>query len=50
VSSRTSFNRDMGLDKIILNGGSQTSVETALFELQEIAEGNNFRELIKIIK
>lgn len=50
VSSRTQFNRDMGLDKIILAGGFQTSVETALFELQETAEGEEFRKLIKIIK
>ena len=50
VSSRTQFNRDMGLDKIILAGGSQTSVETALFELQQTAEGDEFRKLISIIK
>lgn len=50
VSSRTEFNRDMGLDKIILAGGSQTSVETALFELQETAEGDVFREIIQIVK
>ena len=50
VSSRTLFNRDMGLDKIILAGGSQTSVETALFELQETAEGDALREIINIVK
>lgn len=50
VSSRTDFNKQIGLDKIILEGGSQTSVEMLLFELQEIAEGGAFRELIKLVK
>ncbi len=50
VSSRTEFNKQIGLDGILLAGGSQTSVESILFELQEIAEGETFRQLIKLVK
>ncbi len=50
IASRTAFNKQMGLDKMLLAGAEQTSVEMVLFELQAIAEGNEFRELIQIIK
>ncbi len=50
VSSRTEFNKQIGLDKILLEGGLQTSVEMLLFELQETAVGDAFRELIKLVK
>ena len=50
VSSRTELNMNIGIDKIISLGGKVTSVEMLLFEKQEIAIGEKFRELIKIIK
>ncbi len=50
VSSRTELNRRIGIDKIISLGAKVTTVEMLLFEKQEIAVGNKFRELIKIIK
>jgi len=50
VSSRTEFNKQMGLDRIMLEGGLQTSVEMLLLELQGDAEGDDFRALIKLIK
>ncbi len=50
VSSRTELNRNIGIEKIISLGGKITSVETLLFEKQEIAIGNKFRELINIVK
>ncbi|MEE8335564.1 MAG: isochorismatase family protein [Candidatus Neomarinimicrobiota bacterium] len=50
VSSRTEFNMQMGLDRIMLDGGLQTSVEMVLFELQGRAVGDEFRALIKLIK
>jgi nicotinamidase-related amidase len=50
VSSRTEQNKFIGVDKIKALGAKLTSVEMLLFEKQEIAQGDTFRELIKIIK
>jgi len=50
VSSRTELNKNIGIEKITSLGAKVTSVEMLLFEKQEIAEGEKFRELIKIIK
>lgn len=50
VSSRTAINKRIGLDKIAQAGGHITSVETALFEMLEIAEGEAFKKIIKLVK
>ena len=50
VSSRTARNRDVGLAKIEQAGGHRTSVETALFELLKVAEGDTFKAILKIVK
>jgi len=50
VSSRTSANKAIGLAKMERAGAHVTSVETALFELQRIAEGPTFKELLRIVK
>jgi len=50
VSSRTAENREIGLEKIRDGGASLTSVETALFELLKIAEGERFKEILRIVK
>ncbi len=50
VSSRKELNMRIGIEKIISLGGKVTTVETLLFEKQEIALGEKFRKLIKIIK
>jgi len=50
VSSRTDFNKQIGLDRILLAGGTLTSVEMALFELQQNAEGDRFKQLIQLVK
>ena len=50
VSSRTLENREIGLQKMRDAGVGVTSVETALFELLKVAEGDQFREIIKIVK
>jgi nicotinamidase-related amidase len=50
VSSRTAENKALGLEKMKEAGASVTSVETALFELMRVAEGNKFKELSKIVK
>ena len=50
VSSRTELNRSIGIEKMTSLGAKLTNVEMLLFEKQEIAVGEKFRELIKIIK
>ena len=50
VSSRNFENREIGLQKMRDSSVSWTSVETALFELLKVAEGEQFREIIKIVK
>jgi hypothetical protein len=50
VSSRTIENKDVGLQKMRDNGVSLTSAETALFELLKVAEGKQFKEILKVVK
>lgn len=50
ISSRTPENKQIGLDRCTIAGGTLTSVETALFELVKVAEGDDFKKLLKIVK
>ena len=50
VSSRSAENRNIGLTRMKSEGAYLTSVEMVLFELQEVAKGEEFRELSKLIK
>ncbi len=50
VSSRTESNRATGIRKMESLGARTTSVEMALMELQGVAEGDTFRQLVKLIK
>ena len=50
ISSRKIENKEIGLQKMRDSGVSLTSVETALFELLKKAEGEQFREILKIVK
>jgi len=50
VSSRTAANKALALQKMAQLGAQLTSVEMALFELQQVAEGDVFRQLIKLVK
>ena len=50
VSSRTTSNKTIGLEKITRAGGHITSVETALFELLGIAEGEAFKKISGLVK
>jgi nicotinamidase-related amidase len=50
VSSRTSENKEIGLEKCRNTGAQITSVETALFELLEKAEGDRFKKILDVIK
>jgi len=50
VSSRTPFNKQLGLDKMVSLGARLSSVEMILFELLQTAEGDAFRSIIKLVK
>jgi len=50
VSSRTCENKAVGLERSKLLGASLTSTETALFELLKIAEGDKFKQMLKVVK
>ncbi len=50
VSSRSAENRTIGLTRMKSEGAHLTSVEMVLFELQEVAEGERFRKLSRLIK
>jgi len=50
VSSRTLENKQIGLQKMRTAGAVMTSVETALFELLRVAEGERFKEIVRIVK
>jgi hypothetical protein len=50
TSTRLGNNKEIGLEKIRRAGGEITSVETFLFEIQGIATGEKFRELVKLVK
>lgn len=50
VSSRTTLNKEIGLEKMKSLGIHWTSVEMALYELMETAEGEEFKRVLKLLK
>jgi len=50
VSSRTSENKQIGLNRMAKEGAVMTSTEMLLFELLKNAKHEKFRELTKLIK
>jgi nicotinamidase-related amidase len=50
VSSRTPENKAIGLARCKELGASITSAETALFELLKKAEGDKFKQMLKVVK
>lgn len=50
VSSRTPENKAIGLQRMRDAGASLTSVETALFELLAVAQGEAFKTVLNIIE
>jgi nicotinamidase-related amidase len=50
ISSRSLENKEIGLGAMKEAGARITSVEMALFEALRVAEGDQFRQIIKIIK
>ncbi|MBN2225936.1 MAG: hydrolase [candidate division Zixibacteria bacterium] len=50
VASRFEHNYRVGIERIKDHGAIVTSTEMALFEMFDIAEGPQFKELVKIVK
>jgi nicotinamidase-related amidase len=50
VSSRTPENKLIGIERSKQAGAIITSVEMALFELLKVAEGDKFKQILKIVK
>lgn len=50
VSSRNARNRRIGLHQIERAGGCLTCVESVLFELLGVAEGNEFKKIVQLVK
>ncbi|HWL11817.1 MAG TPA: hydrolase [Ureibacillus sp.] len=50
VSSRTSKSHEIGLQKIMQLGAKVTTVEMALFEMLQIAKGDQFKAISNIVK
>jgi nicotinamidase-related amidase len=50
VSSRRIENKQIGIEAITAAGARITSVEMALFEMLRVAEGDDFRQVSKIVK
>lgn len=50
VSSRTKENKEVGIQRIVQSGGQVTSVEMIFFELLRAAKGDQFKQIIKLIK
>lgn len=50
VSSRTLSNKEIGLERMKSAGMAITSVEMALYELLQIAKGEEFKQILKLIK
>jgi nicotinamidase-related amidase len=50
VSSRTPLNKEIGLEKMKSLGIDWTSVEMALYELMETSKGEEFKQILELIK
>ncbi len=50
VSSRTAANRELALARMRDLGAAVTSVEMALYELLQVAEGERFKAILRIVK
>tara|TARA_Y100000817_G_scaffold153264_1_gene119764 strand:+ start:793 stop:1332 length:540 start_codon:yes stop_codon:yes gene_type:complete len=50
ISSRTSANKELGIERMVIEGAIQTSVEMLLFEMQGNAKGERFRQISKLVR
>lgn len=50
ISSRVEWNKKIALESMQNSGVKLTCTEMALFEILKVAEGNKFKEILKLIK
>jgi nicotinamidase-related amidase len=50
ISSRISENKELGIERMLLEGAIKTSVEMLLFEIQGEAKGDRFRQISRLVK
>jgi|TARA_R110000851_G_scaffold179381_1_gene326443 nicotinamidase-related amidase len=50
MSSRGTDNKVLGVQMMLNDGAKLTNVESLLFELQHVAQGDRFKALLKLIK
>ena len=50
VSSRTRANKEIGIQRMVQSGAQVTSSEMIIFELMKAAVGEEFRQVVKLIK
>ena len=50
ISSRITENKELGIERMLLEGAMKTSVEMLLFEMQGEAKGDRFRKISKLVK
>ena len=50
VSSRKKENKEIGIQRIVQSGGQRTCVEMIFFELLRAAKGDQFKQIVKLIK
>lgn len=50
ISSRTAENKQIGIEKMKQGGVAVTCLETALYELLRVGEGETFKQILKLVK
>lgn len=50
MSSRTEFNKNVAIERMVESRARRSSTEIALFELMKVAAGDTFSQMIKIVK
>ncbi|NOX34777.1 MAG: isochorismatase family protein [Deltaproteobacteria bacterium] len=50
VSSRLKENKETGIQRIVQSGGKVTCVEMVFFELMRAAKGDQFKQIVRLIK
>jgi len=50
TASRTRENKEIGIQRIVQSGGQASCVEMVFFELLRAAQGDKFKQIIKLIK
>lgn len=50
TASRTRENKEIGIQRIVQSGGRVSCVEMVFFELLRAAQGDKFKQIIKLIK